>query len=132
MIPLQIREETGIDTKFRSIVAFRHGHNFNFGCSDIYIVVALQPLSETIHADQKEIAKCQWMPLKVSFSTLFMDRPMLQDYAVHPLVHATNRHFAEKYQESQDSGASIGLTEIELRIKDFVRQQTIYSVKQTK
>ena len=62
---LQIREETGIETEFRSIVAFRHGHNFNFGCSDIYIVVALRPLSETIHADQKEIAKCQWMPLKV-------------------------------------------------------------------
>ena len=132
MIPLQIREETGIETEFRSIVAFRHGHNFNFGCSDIYIVVALRPLSETIHVDQKEIAKCQWMPLKVNFSTLFIDRAFFQDYAVHPLVHATNRHFAEKYQESQDSGASIGLTEIELRIKDFVREQTIYSVQQTK
>jgi len=113
----EIREETGIETEFRSIVAFRHGHNFNFGCSDIYIVVALRPLSETIHADKKEIAKCQWMPLK--------------DYAVHPLVHATNRHFAEKYQESQASGTSIGLTELELRVKDFVRQQTIYSVHQT-
>merc|ERR1719221_533507 len=68
----EIREETGIETEFRSIVAFRHGHNFNFGCSDIYIVVALKPLSEAIHTDQKEIAKCQWMPL--------------QEYAVHPLV----------------------------------------------
>ena len=132
MIPLQIREETGIETEFRSIVAFRHGHNFNFGCSDIYIVVALRPLSETIHADKKEIAKCQWMPLKVNFSTLLMNITVFQDYAVHPLVHATNRHFAEKYQESQASGTSIGLTEIELRVKDFVRQQTIYSVKQTK
>ena len=61
-----------------------------------------------------------------------MDRTVFQDYVVHPLVHATNRHFAEKYQESQDSGALIGLTEIELRVKDFVRQQTIYSVKQKK
>ena len=129
---LQIREETGIETEFRSIVAFRHGHNFNFGCSDIYIVVALRPLSETIHADQKEIAKCKWMPLQVSFSILLMDRTVFQDYVVHPLVHATNRHFAEKYQESQDSGALIGLTEIELRVKDFVRQQTIYSVQQKK
>ena len=63
----QIREETGIETEFRSIVAFRHGHNFNFGCSDIYIVVALRPLSDTIQADQKEISKCQWMPLEVNF-----------------------------------------------------------------
>eukprot|EP00091_Calanus_sinicus_P023145 TRINITY_DN7681_c0_g1_i1.p1 TRINITY_DN7681_c0_g1~~TRINITY_DN7681_c0_g1_i1.p1 ORF type:complete len:188 (-),score=52.33 TRINITY_DN7681_c0_g1_i1:134-697(-) len=35
----EIREETGVETEFRSIVAFRHGHNFNFGCSDIYIIV---------------------------------------------------------------------------------------------
>ena len=66
------------------------------------------------------------------YKFLFMEKAFFQDYAVHPLVHATNRHFAEKYQESQESGAWIGLTEIELRIKDFVRQQTIYSVKQTK
>ena len=77
MTTLQIREETGIETKFRSIVAFRHGHNFNFGCSDIYIVVALRPLSETIHADKKEIAKCQWMPLKVTFLTLFINSKLL-------------------------------------------------------
>ena len=68
---LQIREETGIETEFRSIVAFRHGHNFNFGCSDIYIVVALKPLSEAIHTDQKEIAKCQWMPLQVRSSFIY-------------------------------------------------------------
>ena len=71
MLTLQIREETGIETEFRSIVAFRHGHNFNFGCSDIYIVVALKPLSEAIHTDQKEIAKCQWMPLQVRSSFIY-------------------------------------------------------------
>ena len=114
-------------------MAFRHGHNFNFGCSDIYIVVALRPLSDTIQADQKEISKCQWMPLEVNFLTFFfMKTTFIQEYAVHPLVHATNRHFAEKYQETQETGASIGLKEIELRIKDFVRQQIIYSVEQEK
>ena len=71
VLTLQIREETGIETEFRSIVAFRHGHNFNFGCSDIYIVVALKPLSEAIHTDQKEIAKCQWMPLQVRSSFIY-------------------------------------------------------------
>ena len=75
VLTLQIREETGIETEFRSIVAFRHGHNFNFGCSDIYIVVALKPLSEAIHTDQKEIAKCQWMPLQVRSS--FIHWPFL-------------------------------------------------------
>ena len=62
----------------------------------------------------------------------FMKTTFIQEYAVHPLVHATNHHFAEKYQETQETGASIGLKEIELRIKDFVRQQIIYSVEQEK
>jgi len=111
----EVLEETGVRTEFRSVVAFRHGHDFNFGCSDIFIVVALRPLTTDIKADQKEIAKCRWMPL--------------QEYAGHPLVHATNRHFAAAYQEAEASGARLALTEIELRIKDFVRQQTVYSVQ---
>jgi len=111
----EIREETGVETEFRSIVAFRHGHNFNFGCSDIYIIVALKPLSSKIKKCNKELSECQWMPL--------------EEYATHPLVHATNRHFAEKYLECSRNGSFIGLTEIELRIKDFVRQQKVYSLQ---
>jgi len=61
----EVKEETGVDTEFRSIVAFRHGHNFNFGCSDIYIIVALKPLSSTINKCDKELSACQWMPLQV-------------------------------------------------------------------
>ena len=61
----EVMEETGIQTKFRSIVAFRHGHDFNFGCSDIYILVALTPLSTDIKFDSKEISDCQWMPIQV-------------------------------------------------------------------
>jgi 8-oxo-dGTP pyrophosphatase MutT (NUDIX family) len=130
----EVQEETGVATEFRqvelkrttlpstllflprSIIAFRHGHKFNFGCSDIYIVVALRPLSSEIKVDQRELAKCEWMPLK--------------EYATHPLVHATNRHFAEKYQECSRTGAFIGLTEIKLEVKNFVRQQAIYSLQQ--
>jgi len=111
----EIREETGVETEFRSIVAFRHGHNFNFGCSDIYIIVALKPLSSKIKQCDKELSACQWMPM--------------EEYATHPLVHATNRHFAEKYLECSKNGSFIGLTEIELRIKDFVRQQKVYSLQ---
>lgn len=114
----EVREETGVDTEFRSIVAFRHGHNFNFGCSDIYIIVALRPLSDAISKCEKELSECRWMPL--------------QEYASHPLVHQTNRHFAEKYKECTESGTFIGKTEIELRIKDFVRQQTVYSLQSQK
>ena len=30
----EIREETGVETEFQSIVAFRHAHGYNFGCSE--------------------------------------------------------------------------------------------------
>ena len=45
------------------------------------------------------------------------------------MVHATNRHFAEKYVECSRTGNFIGLTDIELKIKDFVRQQKVYSLQ---
>ena len=82
----EVFEETGIETKFRcnlitflhrveivktlssllrSIVAFRHGHKFNYGCSDIYVVVALTPVNKEIKFDEKEISDCQWMPIEV-------------------------------------------------------------------
>ena len=57
---------------YRSIVAFRHGHNFNFGCSDIYIVVALTPVNNDIKFDEKEISECQWMPLEVRILTSWL------------------------------------------------------------
>jgi len=110
----EVKEETGIETEFRSIVAFRHGHDFNFGCSDIYIIVALRPTSSHITFDEKEISACQWMPL--------------DEYATHPLVHDTNRHFAQKYLECSATGNFIGMTDIELKIQNFVRQQKVYSI----
>jgi len=110
----EVMEETGVETEFRSIVAFRHGHNFNFGCSDIYIIVALRPSTTLIQFDEKEISACQWMPI--------------EEYATHPLVHDTNRHIAQKYLESSATGNFIGVTDIELKIQDFIRQQKVYSI----
>ena len=50
---------------FRSIVSFRHGHKFNFGCSDIYIIVALKPVSSEINKCTRELSDCRWMPVQV-------------------------------------------------------------------
>lgn len=111
----EVLEETGVTTRFRSIVAFRHGHQFNFGCSDIYVIVELEPTSTTITRCQRELSDCRWMPI--------------QEYLSHPLVHETNRHFMEKYLESRERGISLGLTEIQLKIKNFVRQQSVYSLQ---
>ena len=52
-----------------------------------------------------------------------------QEYASHPLVHDTNRHFARKFMECNQSGTFIGLTEIQLKVDKFVRDQKIYSIE---
>jgi hypothetical protein len=41
-------------------------HKANFGCSDIYFIFCLKPLTSDIEMNSGEIARCQWMPLQVS------------------------------------------------------------------
>ena len=127
----------------RSIVAFRHGHNFNFNCSDIYIVVALTPISEEIKFDEKEISKCQWMPIEVTIRFLIKNiqmikktkydyLTMLKEYATSPLVHDTNRYFAEKFMECNKTGTFIGIKEIQLKLANFTLDQKIYGIDNNK
>lgn len=59
----QVREETGVETEFVSLVCMRHNTRFVFGKSDMYIVARLRPTSTTIHADPDEIADARWMPV---------------------------------------------------------------------
>ncbi len=51
------------------------------------------------------------------------------EYLDHDLVHAVNKHFMRKFLEGREAGISIGKDEIELRHKEFVRIQQVYSIK---
>ncbi|HUZ18737.1 MAG TPA: NUDIX domain-containing protein [Spirochaetia bacterium] len=77
----EIEEETGIQTRFRSLVCFRHWHGYRFGKSDIYFVCRLDPLSFDIRRDPGEIEECMWMPV--------------DEYLSHPDVHVFNRRIVE-------------------------------------
>ena len=57
----EVLEETGIETKFVSLICFRHMLNFRFGCSDIYFVCHLKPLTQDINIEPREIADARWM-----------------------------------------------------------------------
>lgn len=61
----EVKEETGIDTAFVSVLGFRHLRTASFGCSDMYFIVLLRPLSDKIEIDPKEIAACEWQDLNV-------------------------------------------------------------------
>ena len=59
----EVLEETGVKTKFESLVCFRHWHGYRYGKSDIYFVCRLHPLSEEINIQEEEIAVSRWMPV---------------------------------------------------------------------
>jgi 8-oxo-dGTP pyrophosphatase MutT (NUDIX family) len=62
----EVREETGVLTEFRSVLAFRQHHHMPhyFGCSDLYFVCRLHPLTFDLHPCEKEVVKCEWMGVR--------------------------------------------------------------------
>ena len=84
----EIREETGIEAKFESLVCFRHWHGYRFGKSDIYFVCRLSPLTHEIVIQDCEIAECLWMPV--------------HEYLTSEYVGVFNRRIVEAALEGQD------------------------------
>lgn len=59
----EVKEETGIDTEFVEVIAFRHALRVAFGKSDLFFICMLRPLSYEIEVDDLEIKDAKWMPL---------------------------------------------------------------------
>ena len=70
----EVREETGVETRFDALVCFRHWHGYRYGKSDIYFVCRLHPLSEEISIQEEEIAECIWMPVEEYLSSESVSR----------------------------------------------------------
>ncbi|XP_010518710.1 PREDICTED: nudix hydrolase 8 [Tarenaya hassleriana] len=60
----EVKEETGIDTEFVEVIAFRHAHNVAFQKSDLFFICMLRPLSTKIIVDHLEIHDAKWMALE--------------------------------------------------------------------
>lgn len=59
----EVKEETGIDTEFIGIIAWRQGHKpDNQPISDLYFACLLRPLSTDIKIQESEITQACWMP----------------------------------------------------------------------
>jgi 8-oxo-dGTP pyrophosphatase MutT (NUDIX family) len=65
----EVLEETGIQTKFESLVCFRHWHGYRYGKSDIYFVCRLAPLSEELTMQTEELEELLWMPVADYFDS---------------------------------------------------------------
>ncbi|KAK8578956.1 hypothetical protein V6N12_069296 [Hibiscus sabdariffa] len=68
----EVKEETGIDTEFLEVVAFRHVQNVAFEKSDLFFICMLKPLSARITVDDNEIQAAKWMPL-----VEFVEQPLI-------------------------------------------------------
>ncbi|XP_050218561.1 nudix hydrolase 2-like [Mercurialis annua] len=60
----EVKEETGIDTEFKEILAFRQSHKVFFGKSDLFFICMLRPVSFDIQKQESEIEAAQWMPIE--------------------------------------------------------------------
>lgn len=93
----EVNEETGLKTEFDSLICVRHALSetisFNFGCSDLYIVISLKAELEDINPCDREIAKCQW----IDFS----------EYLAHPKITQMNRLFLQQFIQNRKDGVKI-------------------------
>ncbi|CAN8267164.1 unnamed protein product [Cochlearia groenlandica] len=69
----EVKEETGVDTEFLEVIAFRHAHNVAFEKSDLFFICMLKPLSDQIIIDNLEIKDAKWMAL-----VEFVEQPMIK------------------------------------------------------
>lgn len=71
----EVKEETGIDTEFVEVLAFRQSHKVFFGKSDLFFVCMMRPLSFDIQIQELEIEAAQWMPLEEVEAQPFAQKP---------------------------------------------------------
>ncbi|KAK3415323.1 hypothetical protein EUGRSUZ_H00871 [Eucalyptus grandis] len=87
----EVKEETGVNTKFVEVVCFRQSHESFFTKSDLFFLCVLKPESSAINEDE-EIEAAQWMPI--------------EEYTKQPFV-VGNKQFnfmAKIYLERTDRG----------------------------
>ena len=61
----EVAEETGVETAFRSMHAFRHQHGSSaFGYSNLYFICQLEPLTYVTVPEDGEILEAIWLPIE--------------------------------------------------------------------
>jgi len=60
----EVNEETGIETEFAGIVAFRHSHKMLFGKSDLFFICVSKPKTVDIKVQESELEDAKWIDLE--------------------------------------------------------------------
>ncbi|GJY93092.1 NUDIX hydrolase 2-like protein [Tanacetum coccineum] len=78
----EVKEETGIDTKFVEILAFRQSHKSFFDKSDLFFMCMLEPVSFNIQKQEREIEAAEWMAFEEYAAQEFVQKHDLLKYMV--------------------------------------------------
>ncbi|CAH0719388.1 unnamed protein product, partial [Brenthis ino] len=91
----EVREETGVDSDFISLITFRHSHNMIFGNSDIYVLLMMKALSENITLSHREVKDCKWM--------------YIEEYTNHPHVHYFNKFIINQALQCKNNNLKLDI-----------------------
>uniref|UniRef100_A0A5B7APF9 Putative nudix hydrolase 2 n=1 Tax=Davidia involucrata TaxID=16924 RepID=A0A5B7APF9_DAVIN len=90
----EVKEETGIDTNFVEILAFRQSHREFFEKSDLFFMCMLQALSFDIQKQESEIEAAQWMPFEEYAAQPFVQKHELLRYIVDTCLAKIEREYS--------------------------------------
>lgn len=90
----EVKEETGIDTEFVQVLAFRQWHNVLFGKSDLFFVCMMRPLSFDIQIQELEIEAAKWMPLEEVAAQPFAHKESLLRYIIDLCTAKVDRDYS--------------------------------------
>ncbi|KAF2305560.1 hypothetical protein GH714_006754 [Hevea brasiliensis] len=90
----EVKEETGIDTDFQEILAFRQSHKSFFGKSDLFFLCFLRPLSFDIQKQELEIEAAQWIPFEEYAAQPFAQKHELFKYIADLCLAKVDRTYA--------------------------------------
>lgn len=106
----EVREESGIETEFKSLLALRHSHIGSFGNSDLFFVCSLAAKTTKITCDYNELDDCTWMDVEV--------------FLAHEKVNELNKMLVRCALEEKSTGLAIQ----NVKIMNMRAYQEVYSV----
>ncbi|KAF3615088.1 Nudix hydrolase 10 [Capsicum annuum] len=77
----EVKEETGIDTEFLEVLAFRQMHKSFFGKSDLFFICMMRPLTFNLQKQDLEIEAAQWMSLDE-----YAAQPFIQKHGIFKYI----------------------------------------------
>lgn len=100
----EVLEETGVQTKFNSVLAFRQTHQAMFGKSDLFFICLMDLVDENsthITYQQCELVACEWKAPEVYFN-----QPFIQRSGVHMKVYSIVQQIIQDREKRARNTAS--------------------------